>query len=176
MGSPPLRFSPPAIAHLSAQPEGLRRSRYTVRSDDQPLGRIELRVRDEGTLYVGDVPFALGSARNRFVLLFEGVEIARAVQPSIWKRRFVVTVNGAMLDFARRDALDARLALVARHPFTRAFDLREGPMRVGTLRPRRIASWSIKADLPDFLPPAAHLFLLSLVVIQWRRAARAASG
>ncbi len=165
---------------LAAHPASFAKTAYTILDGDEEVARLTLRLRDEGVITVGEAPFALGGSRHRYVLLFEGVEVARAVQPSAWRRRLEVRVRGAMLDraVARPDAPDVDLVLQAKHPFSRTFELFEGERLAGEVR--RASPFSRKAvvDLPAFLPLAVRVFLFALVVIQWRRADRqaAASG
>lgn len=163
---------------LDAHPTSLAQASYAIQDGDEEVARLQLRWREEGVITVGETPFALGSNRNRFVLLFEGVEVARAVQPTIWRRRLDVRVNGAMLDraVARPGAPDVELRLQAKNPLSRTFELFEGERLVGEVRRASVFSRKAVLDLPAFLPLAVRVFLFALVAIQWRRADRQAAG
>ena len=159
---------------FEAHPTNWTTSAYDLKDGKRVIGQLTLNGRDEGVLTIGEVPFALGNHKNHFVLLFEGIEVARAVQPSIWKRQLTVQVEGTLLDraYARPGAADITLDLFAKHAFSRAFHLEERGTHLGRIYPLGAFSRNVGVDLPDWLTPAVQGFLFALVAIQWARARR----
>ncbi|NNF57912.1 MAG: hypothetical protein HKN04_06690 [Rhodothermaceae bacterium] len=161
---------------LDARPDALGAWRFTLTENKQPIATVRLRRKDEATIMVGEVPFAMGTNRKRthFVLMFEGVEVARARQPSLLSRRLDVRVSGTMLDrpHAVAEAADVVLKLQAASPFVRTFEVWDGAQLIGRVRPRHPFTRRTEITLPPSLPPAVQAFLFALAAIQWRRAQR----
>lgn len=165
------------VAHpirFSAWTFELREEATAARREGRVLGRVRLLRGDAAEITIGGVPFGMGSDRRRrhFVLTFEGVEVARAQQPSSWRRRLLVLVRGAMLDRAHAvpGAADLPLELRAEHALSRAFEVRSGTRRVGRIRPRHPFTTRTEIAVEPVLPPAVQAFLFALVAVQWRRA------
>ena len=145
--------------------------------EERRVATVRLRRRDDAEILVGGVPFGMGADRRRrhYALVFEGVEVARARQPSPWRRRLLVLVNGPMLGH-RPTPADLRLVLQPESALTRVFEVVEGDRRTGRIRPLGPFTRRTEVALPAHLPPAVQAFLFALVAVQWRRANRAAAA
>ena len=161
---------------LDAKPDTLGAWRFTLSEGKHTIATVRLHRKDEAVITVGNIPFVLGTDRKRthFVLMFEGVEVARARQPSSLSRRLGVRVSGAMLDrqHAVAGAADVVLKLQAANPFVRTFEVWGGTRLIGRIRPRHAFTRRATITLPPYLPPAVQAFLFALAAIQWRRAQR----
>ena len=172
---------------LVATPTGLGSWTFHLGEQATPRSKVERRIatvrlrrRDDAEILVGGVPFGMGVDRRRrhYALVFEGVEVARARQPSPWRRQLLVLVRGTMLDrrHAVADAPDVRLVLQAERALTRTFEVREADRPIGRLRPLGLFTRRTEVDLPPYLPPAIQAFLFALVAVQWRRTNRQAAA
>lgn len=85
-----------------------------------------------------------------------GVE-ASAAKPSALVRRYAV-------EYGRR-----RWTLEAAHPITRRFRLIEDGAVIGEVVPNSLISHRCRMNWPDEVPRQVQVFLLWLVVLQWRR-------
>jgi len=124
------------------------RERMTIRAQDS-----EWRGRSSGWF------------RSSFALEDEhGKAVAHAEKPSLFRRRLEVRIEG------RPYRLEAASA------FRRTFVLKEGGRQVGSIAPEGVFSRRIRADLPATLALPVRAFLVGLVIVQWRRAARRHAG
>jgi hypothetical protein len=140
----------------------------TVSDGSRVVATIDMaRWRERGVLTVQGVTCRLFRERPRggdFILESSGTTLARARKPSAFRRTFIIDHAG------RRYVLRARAA------FRRAFVLVEGDREVGSVSPASLFARGASAELPVEMPLPVKAFLIWLVVISWRRAARAAAA
>lgn len=155
---------------LEARPVGFASWNYKVFEGKSEIARLSFRTFSySGTLHVGEVPFTLKSPwiSRRYAMLFEGVRVASADQASRMTRNVNVRLSGTLID--RPDEEVVRYTLKPRTFFSNDFELREDGERVGSVKRGGIFSRRARVNLPG-LPLSAQVFVLALVVIQWRQA------
>lgn len=86
--------------------------------------------------------------------------VASAIKPSLFFRRYAV-------EYGRR-----RFTLAAAAPIARRFVLTEDDRVVGEVAPEEIIVRRCRATWPEDVPLTVQVFLLWLVILQWRNAAR----
>ncbi|MEO8084461.1 MAG: hypothetical protein ABI780_11610 [Ardenticatenales bacterium] len=97
---------------------------------------------------------------GEFQLVGPSGVLATAFKPNPFVRRYNVEVGRG------------RYTLEAAAPIARRFVLRAGDDIVGEVAPDAPIARSCRAMWPDDMPLPAQVFLLWLVVLQWRNAAR----
>jgi len=99
-----------------------------------------------------------------FLLECNGSVLFRAHKPSAFKRSFELKHGGE------------RYTVAAKSMWSRVYVLRQGSRVVGRID--RPSWWSqrAEADLPEDLPLVLRAFLVSLVLLMWRREGAGAAG
>ena len=141
---------------------------YTISEGSRDLADITMaRWRESGVVTVQGVAFRAsreGRMSGDFRLQGPGATVARASKPSAFRRAFVVAHEGD------------HYILRSRSLVSRAFVLLKGEREVGSVTPTSIFSRSAVIDLPADLPLPVRAFIVWLVIISWKRAARAAAA
>lgn len=137
---------------------------FTVYDGDRAVATIDLAsLREAGELEVDGAGYELRREHwmgGRYSLHKDGWPVAEAEKPSAFYRRFEITYQ------SRTYVLRAPSAV------RRAFVLEKDDKIVGTIAPEGIFTRRMRIDLPDALPLPVQTFLVWLVVLMWRRAAR----
>ncbi len=138
---------------------------------EEEVAAVELRrVSDGGTIRVGEVPFTLdasGWVSKTVTLAFEGVRVASAARTGVLRPRYDVTVDAGLL------GTDAPVGLTLRPSLTlRTFEVWIGGQEAGAVYRHGFLGRRLEVDLSDRLPLGVQVFLLALVLIEWRRASR----
>jgi len=148
---------------LTARPHSIFSWTFDVSQGTHFLATLSLRwMREAGELKLKGQAYRIGREglmSGEFFLELYGNRLASAQKPSIFLRRFEVSVDS--------EAYILRAASI----FTRRFVLeREGKV-VGTIRPAAPLTRRMQIDLPEELPLPARLFITWLVIVLWKRAA-----
>jgi serine/threonine protein kinase len=98
-----------------------------------------------------------GVASGEFLLESPDGVIARATKPSALRRSLTVEHEGHQYTLRSMSA------------WTRAYEVLDGPTRVGTIAPDHAFTQRASADLPPAIPLAVRVFLIWLTVLAWRR-------
>lgn len=156
---------------LVARPDRLGSWSFRIEDGGTPIAAVDLaRVRDEGTLRIRDVPFTFAKAgvlSRTTTLSFEGVEVARAERVGALGLRYDVRIAAGLLGTTEP------LHLTLRSSWTRRENrVTVGDREVGQIRRRGLFARDAEIDVADALPLGVQAFLLALVVVEWRRAAR----
>lgn len=101
-----------------------------------------------------------GLVGGAFLLEGDDAVIARAEKVSTLSRSFEIVFNDRTYLLKRKSLIGRKYALVV------------GDAEVGSIAPMGIPTFRIKAVLPEELPLPVKVFLLWLVVLQRKRAAR----
>lgn len=148
---------------LRAVPKGLFSWRFAVYDEaGEEVARLhQSSFREKGSITVNGVECTISREPGwgAFMLEAGGDELARAVKPSAFVRRFEISYDGQ--DYS----------LQARSAFTRTFVLRRGEEAIGTVSAEHPFTRKAQVNLPETLPLAIRLFLLWLVLMSWKRAA-----
>lgn len=157
---------------LTARPVRLGSWSFVVEDERQrEVAAVELRrMADEGTVRVADVPFALekaGRMAATYTLLFEGVAVASAERSGLFRPRFQVRVEAGLLGSERPLTVDVRPSWSGR-----TYRVTAGGRPAGEVRRRGLLRREAVLTLPADLPLGVQAFLLALVLVEWRRAAR----
>jgi hypothetical protein len=120
----------------------------------------------EGTRYKASRESWLGGA---FLLETEGRVVARAIKPSAWRRAFEVQHD------------NKTYTLKARSSWGRTFELLDGEIVIGSMRPAHSFTRKAEVEFPDSIPLPVRVFMVWLTIILWKRdqdaaASGAASG
>lgn len=157
---------------LTARPASAGSWSFLIEDDRQrKVAAVELRrMKDEGTVRVGAVPFALekaGLLAPSYTLRFEGVAVASAVRSGVVRARYRIEVEAGLLGSERPLGIEFEASWTGRafRAASEGQDLGE-VLRRGTFRRMALV------DLSGDLPLGVQTFLLALVLIEWRRAAR----
>ncbi len=141
---------------------------FTVTDGERPVAHIEMsRWRERGVFAVQGVSYRVyreGRMSGDFLLRGSGTTVARARKPSAFRRTFLVEHEGQHYVLRKRSF------------FGRAFVLLRGDREVGSVSRVALFSRSAAIDLPADLPLAVQLFITWLVLIAWKRSARAAAA
>ena len=146
--------------------------RFDVFEKDSPVAEIDLRMWKEGAdVLIKGEEFQVVREKmmsGAFILEAHRTEVVRATKPSVFYRRFNI-------EFAGR-----RFVLRAVSAFRRAFVITEEPedgiaIEIGLIEPTKWYNHSAVARFDDDLPVAVDIFLISLVLMVWKRAANSSS-
>lgn len=126
------------------------------------------RWRDAGSITVGAETFAVARERRfsgEYLLTAGGTTIARAHKPTFFGRHVEIRHDGDRYELRRRSW------------FSREYVLQRGDHVLGTIARPAAAAFRrrAQADLPASLPLPVQLFVVWLVLLVWRQAARAAA-
>lgn len=160
---------------LTARPTRLGSWSFVVEDDEgRAVAEVDLsHWKDQGTLRLGDVPFAFakkGWLSRTVTLAFEGVEVARAERRGALGIRYEVRIEAGLL------GIDTPLNLTLVSSATRRVNwVLVGEREVGEIRRRGVFKREAEIVVSDALPLGVQAFLLALVVIEWRRAARSSA-
>lgn len=99
-----------------------------------------------------------------FVLECEGQELLRARKPSAFKRSLELNHGGE------------RYRIAPRSMWSRKYELRQGDRVLGRIGQTSWWSRRAEADLPEDLPLVVRAFMVSLVLLMWRREKGAAAS
>lgn len=140
---------------------------YDIRRGEEPVTRLEVAsTRDSGGFNLAGEPFVVsrdGFAGwfGSFQLTLGETPIATVERPSLFRRRYLIRTHSA--------AAAEPLAIAAAGWFTRAYRVSSGSNQLGTIR---LAGWTyqtIHAEIDTQVPLPLQLFILWLVIINWRR-------
>lgn len=152
---------------LEATPIRLFSADYQVTRDGQPVTLIDMAtLRSRGQFELDGVPYtfrATGLMGGSYVLESQGRTVARATRERLIPLLYRVNAGDRMLGLAL-------------HAPGRRFTVRHGDRVIGEVRPRRLLSRSARARFEEPLSLPVQVFLLSLVLLYWRRRARASSS
>lgn len=151
------------MAEMRASPQHLFSWTFDVAFDGDVATTLELAwFRSSGAFELDGRRYDLVRAPNfgEFQLTGPTGVIASAAKHSAFVRRYAI-------EYGRR-----RLTLEAASVFTRRFVLLEDGRSVGEVAPTAPFSRRCRLTVPDDMPLSVHVFLLWLVVLQWRRTAQ----
>lgn len=156
---------------LTARPARLGSWNFVVEDGGEPVAEVDLEaLRDRGTLRLGAVSFAFAKAgwlSRTITLSFEGVEVARADRVGWLGLRYDVHVAPGLL------GADEPIDLSLHASVTRRVNrVRYRKHEVGEIRRRGVFTRTAEIDVAEAFPLGVQAFLLALVVVEWRRAAR----
>jgi len=153
---------------LTLIPAGWFSWSYRVLRDGADLTRIARPwFREQGSFVLEGVRYEVrrtGWLCGIFALERDGVLLAEATKPSVFRRAFEISVR------------DDRLDLRAASPFGRTFGLWRGSEPLGTVRPVSVWGRTATADFAAGVAPEVQLFVVFLVLVLWKRAADAAAA
>lgn len=141
----------------------------TISDGARQVGGVTFaRWREAGSITVGAETFAVARERRfsgEYLLTSGGTTIARAGRPTFFGRHFEMRHDGD------------RYTLQRRSWFGREYVLKRGDHVLGSVARPAIAAFrrQAQADLPSSLPLPVQLFVVWLVLLAWRQAARAAA-
>lgn len=102
---------------------------------------------------------------RRFALVGPGGgELATAERTSLWTASWRVTAGGRTYEVSKPSMWRSR------------YEIRDGGQVTGALDRRGFLRTRAEVTLPPDLPPAIQVFLVAVVMIQWRRDSTAASA
>jgi hypothetical protein len=141
---------------------------YGIVQDGTPIGEIDCAwLREQGTIKIGSAGYTAsreGLASGAFFLEANGTHLISAEKPSALHRLFTVQIGGRAY------------TLKGASTFGRAFVLTESDREVGSIAPQGFFGRKAKANLPDDLSLEVRAFLIWLVIIMWKREAKAAKS
>jgi hypothetical protein len=141
---------------------------YGIVQDGTPIGEIDCEwMRERGTIKLGSASYAVsreGLTSGAFFLEANGKRLVSAEKPSALHQLFTVQIGVKAY------------TLKAKSIFGRAFVLTENDREVGSIAPQGFLGRKAKAELPDDLTLEVRVFLIWLVVIMWKRKAKAAQS
>ena len=120
-------------------------------------------LRERGTFTIDGKTYTIARTsvwRGTFTLAHNGQVLAKAVKPSAFFRSFEITAGG--------DAYTLRAA----SPFLRRFLLLRRERVLGEIEPVSLFRREAVARLPEEMTAPIQLFVVFLVLVLWRRAAR----
>lgn len=141
---------------------------YGIVQDGTPIGEIDCAwLREQGTIKIGGASYSAsreGLMSGAFFLAANGQRLASADKPSALHRLFTVQIG------------NKTYTLKAASTLGRSFVLTENDREVGSIAPQGFFGRQAKANLPDDLALEARVFLIWLVVVMWKRQAKAAKS
>ena len=159
---------------LSADPQFVARPArwfswdFEIRGVDPDPTHLDLSVfRERARFDLGGRPYTVGrdSLRGPWILRDPDDEpVATGRKTSLFRRGFTVEAGGARYDFRPWRALSRR------------FGLYLSTREVGWVGPARMFRRILVGQVPERFSPPERVFMIFLVVMTWRRDARAASG
>ena len=139
---------------------------YNIVQNGRTVGEIDCAwVQERGTIKIGSTSYIAsrdGLISGTFFLESNGKRLVSADKPSALHRSFTMQLGGRAF------------TLKAASTFGRAFVLTEGDHEVGSVAPQGFFGRKAKANLPDDLTLEVRAFLIWLVVVMWKRQAKAA--
>ncbi len=142
-------------------------SDYDVFADNAPVTVLDLaRVRSRAFFELGPERYTVrpeGLTHGSYILEIAARTIARAERASLLPPAYRVRTENRMLE------LRSRLP-------GRTFVVRHGDREIGAVRPAHLFSRTALVEGLEELPMATRLFLLTIVLLRWRRRARAAAS
>lgn len=152
---------------LEARRLRLFSSDYQVTLDGQPVALVDMTTfRSRGQFELDGVTYTFqagGLMGGSYVLESQGRTLARATRERLIPLLYRVNAGDRMLNLGL-------------HAPGRRFTVRHGDRVIGEVRPRRLFSRSALARFDEPLSLPVQVFLLSLVLLYWRRRARASSS
>jgi hypothetical protein len=151
---------------MKAVPKSFASWDYTVTDAGRTLASLERsRYGEKGAFAVDGVQYEINreGLLGDFVLESGAAAIARATEPSLFRRTFVIS-HGSR-----------EFTLRAQSPILRTFLVEEGGKRIGSIAPEGVFTRKAAVDLPG-LPLPVTLFLVWLTVLFWRRQADSSGG
>lgn len=146
---------------LRALPLHVFSNTFSVRDGDREIARLSMGwLSDKGSSTVDDRKIRLRRERlfsGAFELELDGIVIAKAYKPSIFRNRFDIELENVRLQLERESV------------FSRSFVVRKGADILGRIDPVSIFTRKARIDLPDEWPTALQLFVFWLVLIIWKR-------
>jgi hypothetical protein len=132
----------------------------------RPVGGFTGSVwRENGDVEIGQERWEFRRERSRrFTLAGPRGTYATAERPSLWSYVWHV-------------AVDDRLYLLERPSWlSRRYEVRVGDRLVGGLTPKGAFSAKAEVDLPAEMPPPVQVFVIAVVMTQWRRESSSAAA
>ena len=133
----------------------------TVTDESRPVADIAMSWwREKGALTIDGATYRVyreAPMSSAFALEHAGSVLARAENPSLFRREFVIRHAGR------------EYTLRPTSMFRRAFVLLDGSRQVGSIAPKSAFTRKAAADLPHDLPLPVRIFIVWLTVISWRR-------
>ncbi len=121
--------------------------------------------REGGRITAGGQEYEFRKSGGRFTLVGPGgAELAAAGRTSWWTGSWRITAGGRTYD------------LVKPSLWRSAYELTEGGRYIGTLDRRGFFRTRAEVTLPAEQPPAVLVFLVGVVMVQWRRDQAAAAS
>ena len=152
---------------FEARPHHLFSARYDLSSGDRPVCTLELEwFRSRGRFSLDGREYrvlARGWTSGAFTLETEDRELASAERSSFLPLGYRVRVEDRWLEL-RAPGLSRR------------FTVLHGDRPVGSIRPRQLFSRVAVVEGADAVPLPVRVFLLAVVLLRWRRRARASAG
>ncbi|MEM6799168.1 MAG: hypothetical protein AAF589_06610 [Planctomycetota bacterium] len=153
---------------LTATPAGWFTWDYNVTKGGERIASIDMEWgRDAGSFFLGGREFHvrregfLGIV-GAFELTAEDHAVCRVRRPNPLSRRFEIA-------FSEHMAMPP-LTLTAASVFSRKYYVNRGGERLGEIRPLGFFTRKAEVDLSDSVPAPVQVFLLWLVLLNWRRA------
>lgn len=155
---------------LEAIPKSIFSWNFFLKADGNVLAEIDLSLwREKGTLIIRGTPYHFyreGWVSGLYILESqEGSVIARADKTSAFLRRFEVRYQNYSYTLRAVSSLRREFGLFDR-----------SDRRLGGIAPQGIFTRRADVDLPNDLPLSVKTFMVSLVIILWRRQARSSSN
>jgi hypothetical protein len=139
---------------------------YNVVQNGAPIGEIDCAwLREQGTIKIGGASYACsreGLMSGAFFLEANGQRLASAEKPSALHELFTVKIG------------DKSYTLKKASIFGRSFVLTKNDRQVGLIAPKRFFGRKAKAEFSDDLAMEVRVFLIWLVIVMWKRNAKAA--
>lgn len=156
------------MAVLHAEPKKLMSFGTLISSGDQILTELDISAfRGKGRFELDGESFTIepeGFFRTNAVLHKGSSVIARATQPSFFRRRFEISSAGH------------RLVLESEGFMGREYVLLLGSQEIGRIQREGFTGRKLHLEFPDDMPSFLQVFVAFLVLSQVRREAAAASG
>jgi hypothetical protein len=120
--------------------------------------------RENGEIEIGDERWEFRKERSkRFALVGPQGTYATAERTSVWSSAWHVAVGDRLYELAKASWL------------RRAYEVHVGDQVVGSVSPKGVFSSKAQVDLPADMPPPIQVFVIAVVMTQWRRDDAAAS-
>ena len=121
--------------------------------------------RETGEIQIGDERWEFRKQRSkRFALAGPQGTYATAERTSVWSSVWQVAVGNRLYELTKRSW------------FSSGYEVRVGDQVVGTLNPKGVFGSKAAVDLPTDMPPPVQVFVIAVVMTQWRRDSAAATA
>jgi hypothetical protein len=121
--------------------------------------------RERGEIQIGDELWEYRRERSkRFALAGPQGTYATAEQASMWSSRWNIAVGDRLYELTKRSWLSSD------------YEVSVGDQVVGTIDKKGVFSSKALVNLPTEMPPPVQVFVIAVVMTQWRRDGAAAAG